>query len=58
MKAVDYHLYSRKGRLYYRRTFPKNLKPFLPLQEVVLSLGTADLLQGRFYVAMGIISAY
>lgn len=51
MRVVERHLYSRNGKLYYRCGLPKILKPFLPFQEIVLSLGTSDIAHARLYVA-------
>ncbi len=51
MRVVDYHLYSRNGRFYYRCVLPKDLKPFIPFTEIKLSLSTEDLAQARLYVA-------
>jgi len=51
MRAIDHHLYDRNGRYYYRSVLPNHLKPFLPFNEIKLSLGTNDLAQARFLVA-------
>lgn len=51
MRAIDHHLYERNGYLYYRSAFPRELKTFLPVKEVRISLGTQDRAQARLYVA-------
>lgn len=47
MKAVERHLYIRKGYYYYRSGIPRNLRPILPLNEFVIALGTQDLSVAR-----------
>lgn len=49
MKAIDYHLYSRNGRLYYRYALPKLLQ-FLH-KEIKISLSTKEIAVARLYVA-------
>lgn len=51
MKAIDHHLYDRGGRYYYRSSFLRNLRPFILLHEIVLSLTTNNIGQARLYVA-------
>jgi hypothetical protein len=39
------------GRYYYRASFPRNLRLFIPFNEVKLSLAMNDIGQVRLYVA-------
>ncbi|MBK7362128.1 MAG: site-specific integrase [Micavibrio sp.] len=46
MKAIERHLYVRKGYYYYRCRIPKYLNSFFP-REFVIALRTRDLSEGR-----------
>lgn len=51
MKALERHLYSRNGYLYYRSSIPQELRGFLPIKETVIALRIKDKLQARILVA-------
>lgn len=51
MKAVDRHLYSRNGHLYYRSAIPRALRHVLPIKENVIALRVSDKRAARVMAA-------
>lgn len=47
MRAIERHLYSRKGYYYYRKSLPRGLHIILPFKEIWIGLDTQDLSVAR-----------
>lgn len=42
MKALERHLYSRNGYLYYRSAIPRKYQSLLSIKETVIALHSKD----------------
>lgn len=51
MKSIDYHLYQRRGYLYYRVILPKQFEQIVVSRDIRVSLGTREVSTARLYVA-------
>ncbi len=51
MKAVEKHLYNRRGYFYYRSTLPRHLQGLLPMREIVIALNSQDVREARILAA-------
>lgn len=51
MKAVEKHLYNRKGYFYYRSSLPRYLHGLLSMREIVIGLNSQDLREARILAA-------
>lgn len=51
MKAVEKHVYLRKGYYYYRSVIPRQFRPILFFNELVIGLSTQDLTIARMNAA-------
>lgn len=47
MKAVERHLYSRNGYLYYRSAIPRKYQAILSIKETVIALHSKDRREAR-----------
>jgi len=51
MKSIGNHLYDRNGNFYYRLKLPRNISEILLMKELVIALGTREILKARLLTA-------
>jgi hypothetical protein len=51
MKSIGNHLYNRNGYFYFRLKTPASICELILMNEIVIALGTRDVLKARLYSA-------